>query len=126
MSFGDSGAVVRAVMSSQAKPNIVVIWAPDVEAGQLGCYSRGRSCTPNIDSLAREGMLFFNSALESGGTAAVEFMSGQSTAPGTLARAGVSPNGRRHDATAPNADVATHVDDARFWDLLVEAIASFD
>jgi len=86
-------------MSSQTKPNIVVIWAPDIEASQLGCYSRGRSCTPNIDGLAREGMLFFNSALEAGGAAAVEFMSGQSTAPGTLARAGVAPNGRRRDAT---------------------------
>ena len=86
-------------MSSQTKPNIVVIWAPDIEAGQLGCYSRGRSCTPNIDSLAREGMRFFNSALDAGGAAAVEFMSGQSTAPGTLARAGVSTSARRRDAT---------------------------
>jgi arylsulfatase len=81
------------------KPNIVVIWAPDIEARQLGCYSRGRSCTPNIDRLAREGMLFVNSAHEAGGAAAVEFMSGQSTAPGTLARAGVSPSGQRRDAT---------------------------
>lgn len=86
-------------MSSQTKPNIVVIWAPDIEASQLGCYSRGRSCTPNIDSIAREGMLFVNSALEAGGTAAVEFMTGQSTAPGTLARAGVSSNARRRNAT---------------------------
>jgi arylsulfatase len=86
-------------MSSPTKPNIVVIWAPDVEASQLGCYRRGRSNTPNIDSLAREGMLFNNSALEAGGAAAVEFMSGQSTAPGTLARAGVSPNVVRRDAT---------------------------
>lgn len=86
-------------MSSQTKPNIVVIWAPDIEAGQLGCYSRGRGCTPNIDGLAREGMLFYNSAVEAGGAAAVEFMTGQSTAPGTLARAGVTSNGRRRDAT---------------------------
>jgi inosine-uridine nucleoside N-ribohydrolase len=28
--------------------------------------------------------------------------------------------------TTPNADVATHVDDARFWDLLFEAIASYE
>ena len=86
-------------MSSQTKPNIVVIWAPDIEAGQLGCYSRGRGYTPNIDGLAREGMLFYNLAVEAGGAAAVEFMSGQSTAPGTLARGGVTSNGRRRDAT---------------------------
>jgi arylsulfatase len=85
-------------MSSQTKPNIVVIWAPDIEANQLGCYSRARSCTPNIDALAREGMLFLNTASESCGAAAVEFMSGQSTAPGTLARAGAASSKRR-DAT---------------------------
>ena len=28
--------------------------------------------------------------------------------------------------TTANADVATHVDDARFWNLLFEAIASYD
>jgi arylsulfatase len=86
-------------MTSQTKPNIVVIWAPDIEASELGCYSRRRSCTPNIDSLARDGMLFFNTALEPGGTPAVEFMSGQSTAPGTLARSGGAPSGRRRDVT---------------------------
>ena len=34
------------------------------------------------------------------------------------------PHGHRRDSK-PNADVATHVDDARFWDLLFEAIASY-
>jgi inosine-uridine nucleoside N-ribohydrolase len=34
------------------------------------------------------------------------------------------PHVHRRDSK-PNADVATHVDDARFWDLLFEAIATY-
>ena len=86
-------------MSNKTKPNIVVIWAPDIGVGQLGCYSHGRGgSTPNIDRLARDGMMFVNTALEPGGAAAVEFMSGHSTAPGMLARAGAVTS-RRRDAT---------------------------
>lgn len=90
-------------MSSHTKPNIVVIWAPDIEARELSCYAGRPSAavTPNIDRLAREGMMFVNTAPEPGGAAAVEFMSGQSSTPSTLCRAAVdgAPGSRRRDAT---------------------------
>src|SRR5215468_1225853 len=38
-------------------PNIVIIYADDMGYGDLSCYGSGIS-TPNIDQLAREGMLF--------------------------------------------------------------------
>ena len=40
------------------KPNIVYILADDLGYGDLGCYGQKRFHTPNIDRLAREGMLF--------------------------------------------------------------------
>ena len=38
-------------------PNIVLIMADDMGWSDLGCYG-GEIATPNIDSLARDGMLF--------------------------------------------------------------------
>lgn len=40
------------------KPNIVYIIADDLGYGDLGCYGQQLIKTPNIDRLAREGMLF--------------------------------------------------------------------
>lgn len=42
----------------QSKPNIVYILADDLGYGDLSCYGQKRFQTPNIDRLAREGMLF--------------------------------------------------------------------
>ena len=36
------------------------------------------------------------------------------------------PRGTRHDAAPPNADVAIAVDDERFWNLLLEALGSYE
>lgn len=41
-----------------APPNIVLIVADDLGYGDLGCYGQTQFATPNIDRLAREGMLF--------------------------------------------------------------------
>ncbi|HET9486371.1 MAG TPA: arylsulfatase [Chryseosolibacter sp.] len=43
-----------------AKPNIIVILADDLGYGDLSCYGQKRFQTPNIDKLAREGMMFTN------------------------------------------------------------------
>lgn len=40
------------------KPNIVFIMADDLGWGELGCYGQKIIRTPNIDSLARDGMRF--------------------------------------------------------------------
>jgi arylsulfatase A-like enzyme len=45
------------------KPNILVIWGDDIGIVSLSCYSHGLMGyhTPNIDRLAKEGMLFTDS-----------------------------------------------------------------
>src|SRR5690348_16359682 len=46
--------------SRAAKPNIVVIWGDDIGMTNLSCYSDGLMGyrTPNIDRIAKEGMIF--------------------------------------------------------------------
>ena len=44
--------------SDPVKPNIVFILADDLGYGDPGCYGQEKFSTPNIDRLAREGMLF--------------------------------------------------------------------
>ncbi|HEY7799629.1 MAG TPA: sulfatase-like hydrolase/transferase, partial [Hyphomonadaceae bacterium] len=45
------------------KPNILVFWGDDIGITNLSCYSHGIMGykTPNIDRLAREGMMFTDS-----------------------------------------------------------------
>lgn len=43
-----------------ARPNIIYILADDLGIGDLGCYGQRKLKTPNIDRLAKEGMLFTN------------------------------------------------------------------
>src|SRR5690554_2606417 len=40
------------------KPNIILINCDDLGYGDLGCYGSQVNKTPNIDALAREGMIF--------------------------------------------------------------------
>ncbi|MCF6358334.1 MAG: arylsulfatase, partial [Draconibacterium sp.] len=40
------------------KPNIIYILADDLGYGELGCYGQTKIETPNIDQLAKEGMMF--------------------------------------------------------------------
>ena len=50
---------------SPQKPNILVIWGDDIGIQNLSCYSHGMMGydTPNIDRLAKEGMMFTDSEL---------------------------------------------------------------
>lgn len=43
---------------TQRPPNIIFILADDLSWGDLGCYGQTKIQTPNIDRIAREGMLF--------------------------------------------------------------------
>jgi len=47
-----------ACKREQTSPNIVFILADDLGYSQLGCYGSDYYQTPNLDQLAREGMLF--------------------------------------------------------------------
>ncbi len=55
----------------QAKPNIVIIMGDDIGWFNIGCYHRGMMSgkTPNIDKLAREGMMFTDYYAEASCTA---------------------------------------------------------
>jgi len=45
--------------AADKKPNIVVIWGDDIGTWNVGAYTNGMmGRTPNIDSIAREGVLF--------------------------------------------------------------------
>ena len=48
---------------SGKKPNILVIWGDDIGQSNLSCYTHGLMGyrTPNIDRLAKDGMLFTDS-----------------------------------------------------------------
>ena len=63
------------------KPNILVIWGDDIGIQNLSCYSHGVMGyrTPNIDRLAKEGMMFTDSYGEQSCTAGrASFITGQS------------------------------------------------
>ena len=56
-----AAAVSTAVAQAQhGKPNIVVIWGDDIGRDNLSVFTHGMMGyrTPNIDRIAREGMLF--------------------------------------------------------------------
>ena len=55
-----AGTSATAQAQASSKPNIVVIMGDDIGIWNIGAYSRGMMAgrTPNIDKLAKEGMLF--------------------------------------------------------------------
>ncbi|NYT42250.1 arylsulfatase [Sphingomonas sp. R-74633] len=78
------------------KPNILVIWGDDIGISNLSCYSRGLMGyeTPNIDRIAREGMMFTDSYGEQSCTAGrSSFITGQSVYRTGLSKVG-RPGGR--------------------------------
>ncbi|XP_065827553.1 arylsulfatase A-like [Oscarella lobularis] len=44
--------------ASGAKPNIVLLFADDLGFGDLGVYGHPTSTTPNLDTMAKEGLVF--------------------------------------------------------------------
>jgi len=45
---------------SDEKPNVIIIYADDLGYGDISCYGATSLSTPNIDKLARQGLLFTN------------------------------------------------------------------
>jgi arylsulfatase len=75
-----------------SQPNILVIWGDDIGITNLSCYSHGVMGyrTPNIDRLAREGMLFTDSYGEQSCTAGrSSFITGQSVFRTGLSKVGM-------------------------------------
>jgi arylsulfatase A-like enzyme len=79
-------------MADQKKPNILVIWGDDIGQSNLSCYTYGLMGyrTPNIDRIAREGMLFTDSYGEQSCTAGrSSFITGQSVYRTGLSKVGI-------------------------------------
>ena len=85
-------ATAKKDIASNEKPNILVIWGDDIGITNLSCYSSGLMGyrTPNIDRLAKEGMLFTDSYGEQSCTAGrASFITGQSGFRTGLTKVGV-------------------------------------
>ncbi len=79
-------------MAKTDKPNILVIWGDDIGISNLSCYTHGLMGyqTPNIDRLAKEGMMFTDSYGEQSCTAGrSSFITGQSVLRTGLSKVGI-------------------------------------
>ena len=80
------------VAVAQDKPNIVIIWGDDVGQSDISAYTRGLMGfqTPNIDRVAKEGMLFTDYYAEQSCTAGRSaFITGQSVFRTGLSKVGL-------------------------------------
>jgi arylsulfatase A-like enzyme len=95
---------------AKKKPNILIMWGDDIGQSNLSCYSRGMMGyqTPNIDRIAKEGMLFTDYYAEQSCTAGRSaFITGQS-----VFRTGLSKVGM------PGADLGLRAEDPTIAELL--------
>src|SRR5687768_15117902 len=86
------GSAGKAATGGARKPNILVIWGVDIGQCNLSCYTHGLMGykTPNIDRIAREGMLFTDSCGEQRCTAGrSSFLTGQSVYRTGLSKVGI-------------------------------------
>ncbi len=75
-----SNATAHAQAASAKQPNIVVIMGDDIGMWNIGAYHRGMMAgkTPNLDKLAKEGMLFTDYYAEASCTAGrANFITGE-------------------------------------------------
>jgi arylsulfatase A-like enzyme len=78
--------------AGERTPNILVIWGDDIGQSNLSCYTHGLMGyrTPNIDRLAKEGMLFTDCYGEQSWTAGrSSFITGQSVYRTGLSKVGI-------------------------------------
>ncbi|MDW2070135.1 arylsulfatase [Vibrio sp. 2094] len=107
-----AAALIGATSSSIAaeKPNILVIWGDDIGQSNLSAYTFGLMGykTPNIDSIAKEGMMFTDYYGEQSCTAGRStFITGQ-----TVLRTGLSKVG------LPGADLGLKEEDVTIAEML--------
>lgn len=78
--FAGGSATLHAQATSAKPPNIVVIMGDDIGMWNIGAYHRGMMAgrTPNLDKLAKEGMLFTDYYAEASCTAGrANFITGE-------------------------------------------------
>ncbi len=103
--IGASGSSIAA-----EKPNILVIWGDDIGQSNISAYTFGLMGyqTPNIDSIAKEGMMFTDYYGEQSCTAGRStFITGQSVLRTGLSKVGL-----------PGADIGLQAEDATIAELL--------
>jgi len=103
-------ALVSSTAQAQKRPNILVIMGDDIGIPNLSCYSHGMMGykTPNIDRLAREGMMFTDYYAEQSCTAGrASFITGQYGLRTGLTRVGF-----------PGADLGLQAKDPTLAELL--------
>jgi arylsulfatase A-like enzyme len=103
-------AAPDTALAAGEKPNIVVIWGDDIGVLNISAYSRGLMGyqTPNIDSIAAEGMMFTDYYAEQSCTAGRStFLTGQTTLRTGLSKVGL-----------PGAKVGLQPTDATVAELL--------
>ncbi len=100
-----------AVATAKAKkPNILIIWGDDIGQSNLSAYTKGMMGyrTPNIDRVAKEGMLFTDYYAEQSCTAGrAAFITGQSVFRTGLSKVGL-----------PGADIGLRKEDPTIAELL--------
>src|SRR4029079_16498776 len=83
--------MAKSAMKDGKRPNILVIWGDDIGISNLSCYSHGLMGyrTPNIDRLAKEGMMFTDAYGEQcGPRGRSSFITGQSVYRTGLSKVG--------------------------------------
>ena len=103
--MGASGYTLAA-----EKPNILVIWGDDIGQSNISAYTFGLMGykTPNIDSIAKEGMMFTDYYGEQSCTAGRStFITGQSVLRTGLSKVGL-----------PGADIGLQAEDATIAEVL--------
>ena len=104
------GALPLAAQSSGDKPNILVIFGDDIGQSNVSAYTMGLVGyrTPNIDRIAKEGMIFTDYYAEQSCTAGRStFITGQCTYRTGMSKVGL-----------PGADLGLQAEDATIAELL--------
>ncbi|HKC94497.1 MAG TPA: arylsulfatase [Nitrospira sp.] len=103
-----AGVIPVGAVFAQNKPNIVIIWGDDIGQSNISAYSHGLMGyqTPNIDRIAKEGMMFTDSYAEQSCTAGrASFITGQSGLRTGLTKVGLPGAAlglRKEDPTIAN------------------------
>src|SRR5512132_1293507 len=99
-----------AFAAADKKPNIVIIWGDDIGQSNISAYSKGMMGyqTPNIDRVAKEGVLFTDYYSEQSCTAGrAAFITGQSVFRTGLSKVGL-----------PGADLGMRKEDPTIAEML--------
>ena len=104
------GLSVGTAHAQATRPNILVIWGDDIGQSNISAYTMGMVGyrTPNIDRIAREGMIFTDYYGEQSCTAGrASFIMGQSVFRSGLSKVGL-----------PGSDLGMHPEDPTIAELL--------